>query len=382
MNPVRRKIELIMDENTGSSVFSFSTLLSLFSWGYEGLVRTRNFLYQSGFFQVRKLPCRVISIGNICVGGTGKTPTTLYTAELLKNMGYKVCIISRGYKGRAEKNGGIVSDGGTILMDVNEAGDEPFMMAGLLKETPVIVGRDRFGAGMKAVRRFAPDVVLLDDGFQHRKLFRDLDMVLLDYRKPLGNRRLLPRGRLREPPEALARSHALVFTRSGDEESREREKHLSAIGLTRNKRCFFARHEPFLERVMEKDGNPSQIVDPDGLNRLQGKRVFAFSGIADNRSFLNTLDHYCGGVGGYMEFPDHHPYGKKDFSAISRAALAMEADLIVTTQKDAVKIPGHIKWPAQFGVMGIKISLGEDEDDFRAFLLEFLMNKEEDIHHV
>jgi tetraacyldisaccharide 4'-kinase len=371
MNPLRRKIENIMDE-TASGGFLFSILLSLFSWAYEGVAWIRNFLYKNGFFKPRKLPCRVISIGNICVGGTGKTPMTLFTANLLKDMGYKVCVLSRGYKGKSEKKGGIVSDGENILLDAPEAGDEPFMMAGLLKNIPVIVGQDRFRVGLKAVKHFAPDVVLLDDGFQHRKLFRDLDLVLLDYRKPLGNRWLLPRGRLREAPEGLARSDGLIFTRSGNETPEERKNHLLREGLAPDKRWFFAYHESFLERLTERDGNLSKTGDSEELNVLQGKCVFAFSGIADNQSFLNTLKYYCDRVNGFMGFPDHHLYQERDFTAISRAAKAINADVIVTTRKDAVKMPGELIWPTGFAVIGIKISFGKDENDFKTFLQERL----------
>ena len=372
MHFLKRQIECIMDEQPVVGAFLFRGLLSMFSWGYRCIVQSRNFFYQQGFFSVKKLPCKVVAIGNLCVGGTGKTPMTLYTANLLKNMGLKVCVVSRGYKGGSEKKGGVVSDGSHLLMDVHQAGDEPFMMAKTLKNIPVIVGRDRFRAGTLAVKQFNIDVIVLDDGFQHRRLFRDLDLVLLDYQKPFGNARLLPRGRLREPVSALDRSHGVIFTRSQKQNPEERARHFVDKDIKLKNNRFFAYHEPFVNDLMISGTQVSKNSDDHGLDRLREKAVFAFSGIADNQKFLETLHRCCGTVVGFMDFDDHFTYKVKDYDAIIKAAKKANADIIVTTQKDSVKIPNHIQWPTELVIMGIHFRM-EDVDKFTQFLKERLL---------
>ena len=202
--------------NTGKDGFtpSLEGCLYLFSRLYGAGVSLRHRLYGAGFLKAGSLPCRVISVGNLAVGGTGKTPMTIYVAGLLKGLGYRVVVISRGYQGRKEKSGGIVSDGQTIQMGPQDAGDEPYLMALKLEGVPVLVGKDRFRIGMMAVREFVPDVLVLDDGFQHLKVHRDLDLLLLDASRPFGNGHLLPRGVLREPIDRLNRGDAIVLTRS------------------------------------------------------------------------------------------------------------------------------------------------------------------------
>ena len=164
-------------------------ILKLLAKPYAGVMRLRAALYKRGICRAAKLPCRVISVGNLSVGGTGKTPMVLYLAEALKAGGLKVVVISRGYRGRFEKMGGIVSDGQSVLAGAADSGDEPQILARQLKGVPVVVGEDRYRAGRRACTAFAPDVILLDDAFQHLKLRRDLDLVLVDGGRPLGNGR-------------------------------------------------------------------------------------------------------------------------------------------------------------------------------------------------
>ncbi len=194
--------------------FALNLLLTLLSKAYGTGVRLRRNAYASGFLKQKKLPCTVISIGNLTTGGTGKTPMTIYVAEQVRRLGYRVAVLSRGYKGAAEKSGGIVSDGNAVLMDPLSAGDEPFLLAASLKGIPVLVGHDRYQSGMHAINRFQTEVVILDDAFQHLALFRDVNLLLLDSSLPFGNGHLLPRGSLREPVSALDFSDALIMTRS------------------------------------------------------------------------------------------------------------------------------------------------------------------------
>ena len=161
-----------------SAFFLPGYFLYLASIFYGGATKLRAALFKKQVFPSRKLPCPVISIGNLTLGGTGKTPMTIYVAGLVKGLGYRPAVVSRGYKGRSEKRGGIVSDGDNFLLKVEESGDEAFMMARKLKNIPVLVGQNRFRSGMRAIRRCKANVIILDDGFQHLKLQRDIDLVL------------------------------------------------------------------------------------------------------------------------------------------------------------------------------------------------------------
>ena len=191
------RVEFIMKNNGEPSPVWLEKFLSIASRAYGWCVRLRTAAYDQGMIKAKRLPCVVISIGNVTMGGSGKTPLTIYIAKKLCHLGYRVAVLSRGYGGKAEKSGAIVSDGSQIFVSADVSGDEPYMMAQQLASTPIIVGADRYRSGKIAVRSFNPDVILLDDGFQHRRLARDLDLVLLDASKPGGNGYLFPRGVLR-----------------------------------------------------------------------------------------------------------------------------------------------------------------------------------------
>ncbi len=247
MSGIKQKVQsVISGEETGGRVFLF--FLHSISVIYGLVVGLRSFLYDKGVFKARRLPCRVISIGNLTVGGTGKTPMTLYVAQLVKDLGCRPVVISRGYKGLAEKKGGIVSDGETVFLDPDVAGDEPFMMARKLKGIPVIVGARRYQAGMRAVDKFSPDVIVLDDAFQHRQLCRDTDLVLIDDKSYLGNEHLLPRGALRESVAGLFRADAFVLTRSGKNPTSTRKR---IEIMVPGKPVFQSSHRPYILGVVK-----------------------------------------------------------------------------------------------------------------------------------
>ncbi|WP_054690049.1 tetraacyldisaccharide 4'-kinase [Desulfosarcina cetonica] len=205
---LRRRIMDISRNDWPSALLSLETLLSVLSTIYGGITALRASGYAKGWLKSRRLPCKVVSIGNLVAGGTGKTPMTIYVAQLLHEMGWRVVVLSRGYRGRMETMGGVVSDGHRLLATVEDAGDEPYLMARCLKGVPVLVGRQRYQAGLLAIRAFGAEVIVLDDAFQHLKLKRDLNLVLLDHHQPFGNGHLLPRGLLREPLSSLRRAHA------------------------------------------------------------------------------------------------------------------------------------------------------------------------------
>ena len=370
---VKRKIQAIMtDEEENRSLFLKPLLFSV-SIGYGGLVKLRETLYKKGLLQSKRLPCPVISIGNITVGGSGKTPMTIYVAELIKHLGYGVAIISRGYKGQAEKVGGVVCDGRKICMGPDEAGDEPFMIAERLKTVPVIVGKNRFKAGILAIKEFRPDVLLLDDAFQHLKLHRDLDLVLLDSNKPLGNTYLFPRGTLRETAFALSRGDAVILTRSdmGKAPSLDQiKKHVPRTPI------FHSAHIPYIYKIVT--GNSAQSEDSltssseYDFGAFKNKRVFAFSGIASNDNFRRTIESFQCKLENFSEFPDHHQYSEKELDKVVRSAMDVSAEFIFTTEKDYVRIAHKIKWPMDLVIIGIEISFGTNDIAFKSFIISQL----------
>ncbi|MFZ0482340.1 MAG: tetraacyldisaccharide 4'-kinase, partial [Desulfobacterales bacterium] len=251
---IKKKIERVITGDSRNGYDGFVLLLSMASKVYGGAVKLRRIFYKNGILISKRLSCPIISIGNITVGGTGKTPMTIYVAQVVKNLGYKVAIISRGYKGKAEKIGGIVSDGKVLLMTPEIAGDEPYMMANRLKDVPVIVGKNRFNAGRLAIEKFDPDVIVLDDGFQHLMLQRDLDMVLIDYHRPFGNGHLLPRGVMREPVSALLCADAIILTKSDARDNNETSTSPKRLRpYERKKPVYRSFHHPFVYKIINTE---------------------------------------------------------------------------------------------------------------------------------
>ena len=340
---------------------------------YGAAQRMRATCYRHQVLPSRDLPCKVISIGNITVGGTGKTPMTIHVAGEFKRAGFKVVIVSRGYKGGAEKHGGIVSDGRTLYMDAEQAGDEPFMIACRLKGVPVVVGRNRFAAGMLAISKFQPDVIVLDDAFQHLKLKRDIDLVLLDHMRPFGNSHLLPRGVLREPVSSLSRGAACVLTRcrSGAEKatmSASAEIQTLIPGIP----VFTSSYVPYwyvVRRGAQKsfEAGPD-IFSPKDLEQFKHRKVFCFSGIACNDDFQHTVKELGFNVTGLVEFSDHHRYTAKDLTTILRCAGDAGADRLITTEKDHARIAFKDPLPMELIVVGVKVSFGDNDRSFSSFL--------------
>jgi tetraacyldisaccharide 4'-kinase len=277
----------------------------------------------------------VLSVGNLTTGGTGKTPMTAYLAGRLRSWGLKPVILSRGYGGRAERRGVIVSSGSGPVVPAAVAGDEAYLLAKRLPAVPVVVGRDRYAMGRMAFDELKPDCYLLDDGFQHLQLHRDLNLALLDYRRPFGNGHLLPRGRLREPVTALTRADALILTRSDLNAAGEHAVTLQRFG----KPVFRAAHRTVIIQRWQA-GKPT---DDTQNGRLPTEAAaFIFSGIADNGAFRDAAGRLGGRIVGSRGFPDHHPYTRRDVDAIETAAAAAGATALLTTAKDAVRLPGPL----------------------------------------
>jgi tetraacyldisaccharide 4'-kinase len=363
MNLVRQ-IETIMKSDGKDSPAWLRKGLSAISFLYGRAVQLRTAAYNNKTLKTKHLPCVVISIGNITVGGTGKTPLTIYMAEFIERMGYRVVILSRGYGGSAEGAGGIVSDGQRVQMCADECGDEPYMMAQRLKTTPVLVGKNRWQSGMLAVKTFQPDVILLDDAFQHRGLARDLDLVLLDAEKPFGNGFIFPRGVLREPAASLKRGHALILTRV-DKTDLVPEKTLQPFLQSRP--VFYSHHKPNLVKIIP--GKPRSEKDTGGramdkhIDSLKGKQVLAFAGIARNEDFFNMIPNFGCKLSGELSFTDHHQYTRSDIQNIKQSAADRHVDCLMTTEKDYYRMSFVVDWSLDLVVMGVGLSFKDSGFD-------------------
>jgi tetraacyldisaccharide 4'-kinase len=371
----QKKIESIINGKDEIPPSPLVSLLSTASALYGAVQRLRANCYRQNLLRSQKLPCSVISVGNITVGGTGKTPLTIYLAQKLQQAGVRVTVISRGYKGSAEKDGGIVSDGKNLLMNSEQAGDEPFLIASRLKEIPVIVGKNRFEAGLLAVDQFQPEVIVLDDAFQHLKLKRDIDLVLLDCNQPFGNSHLLPRGKLREPVEALTRATACILTRAQSTTDEAASASLSKIkSLLLQVPVFTSSHDPYFYAVKSGAQIPlheiANFLSPHELEEIKQQKVFAFSGIARNDDFRRTVDKNGFNTIGFCEFSDHHRYSRNDLARIVRTAQEAGADCLITTEKDHARIAHQKPLSMDMVVVGVNITFGGggDGQDFISFI--------------
>lgn len=359
---LRNYLESISKTDGPAALLGIETVLHVISILYGAVMAIRARLYKIGLLPSRVLPCRVVAIGNITAGGTGKTPMTICVAQAIQRLGYRVVVISRGYKGRMERTGGIVSDGRTVFHGPDGTGDEPYLMATSLADIPVVVGSDRYQAGMLAMRRFAPDVVVLDDAFQHLRLKRDLDLVLLDQRAPLGNGRLIPRGRLREPLSALRRAHALVFTRC--DAAAPAQPLPPEMG---RRPIFHTIHVPVISATY---GTADPLVPDDRIDFsvLQARKALAFSGLADNDQFFRSLQQGGCRLVHQIAFGDHHRYCASDLRRIVNQAVASGAELLITTAKDWVKIQPIYDWSMAVVAVDVRIGWLGDPERFDRFL--------------
>lgn len=288
---------------------------------YAFVLSVRNFFYDHGLFKSYAVDSYVISVGNITVGGTGKTPTVQYLAKYFESQHYKVAIISRGYK-RKSTGTLVVSDGEHILADVQKSGDEPLLLAKTCPGVIVIVDSDRVAAARLAVEKFQPNVILLDDAFQHRRIHRDFDLVTMRRQSPFGNGFCLPAGPLREPKTGLSRAHVILL--NGSEISH------SLLAIPSQAPVFAAEYAA--TRLQNKMG---QNLPLD----LRDKKVVAFCGLANPESFRKTLQQLGVNFSGFVAYKDHYAYQGDDITNIYNMFQTSSADLIITTAKDWVKLP-------------------------------------------
>ncbi len=297
---------------------------------YGAAMALRASLYGKGVLGRHRLGVPVISVGNLTMGGTGKTPMVIYLARLLA--AHKVAIVSRGYRGKAGGKVNVVSDGKSILLNARQAGDEPYLMASLLPGVPVITAQKRALAGYYGVERLDAGLVLLDDGFQHLAVERDLDIVLFKVDSFLGNNRVFPGGDMREPLSALERAHCFVLT-CVDEDNRKRAE---ALRLALEKRfpatpVFFSEYRP----TCLVDGQGREY----GLATLAGQEVGAFCGLAQPAYFEKSLQEAGLIAQGVSVYPDHHNYTTRQITAlVDSYTKGSVVQALVTTEKDLVKV--------------------------------------------
>jgi tetraacyldisaccharide 4'-kinase len=339
--------------------WTLGPLLTTLSYPYNWAHQLRLQAYRRRWAAARRLPCRVISIGNLTLGGTGKTPLVEVVAGLLQQEGIRVCVLSRGYGGRAQSGITVVSDGERCLVPPEVAGDEPILLAEHLAALPVIVGKDRYAAGMFAVERFGVDAIVLDDGFQHVQLARDLDILLLDALRPFGNGRLFPRGELRDRPAAIARADAIVLTRW---ESDTAPALLVPQLCRSNLPLFCSQHTPLDLRVLA-DGHILPLAS------LKGQRIVAFCGIGRPHHFRLTLQRLGAEIVTFVAFPDHYPYMRSEIEQLVEVAKQHRVDILVTTEKDGVRLRRLPPLAGQVWELRIRATIVEQEAAWRTYIL-------------
>ncbi len=367
-------LDVIIQQRPGKKAAVVRFLLLVLSRVFAVAVKFRRVLYNARILRDATLGVQVIAIGNLTVGGTGKTPVVEKFARALQDAGRKVAILSRGYRSKPKPlrerlldkfllredttPPRVVSDGHSLLLDSETSGDEPYMLASNLRDVVVLVDKDRVKAGRYAVERFGCDTLLLDDGFQYWKLRgRRTDVVLVDAQQPFGNEYLLPRGTLREPPSHLVRA-SVVFLTKVDRSTPENSKRIDDLRVRvakLNQRAEIVEcvHHPlYFEDVF--------TGERAGLDLLKGRRIASLSGIAQPESFEQKLVELGGEVVLARRFADHHRFSQQEVLDAINRAKKRKADMVVTTQKDAVRFPklDRRDVPVWFMRVEIKITAG------------------------
>ncbi len=329
-------------------------VLGALAGGYRGLLETREWLYGRGVLRSRAMPCPVVAIGNLTVGGTGKTPAVELAVQTLAALGRQPAVVSRGYR-RKTSGVQIVADTASIRLDPEDAGDEPFLLARRLPGVPVVVGSNRFEAARLAVERFGVTAIVLDDGFQHRTLRKDLEIVMTRRKNPWGNGRLLPHGPLREPLGALARADLLVVAGAADAADLAEIKE-TARRYTPSVPVLGARYAPV--ECWKASG-----MRPMPLTELAGMRLLAFAGIASPDAFEQTLSALSITTNVFIPFPDHHWYAMEELEALERRAVALGAAGLITTEKDWIRLRhvAHLQRPLYVLSIRLELTTGQAE---------------------
>ncbi len=337
----QRLLKVISKEVRGKRVSCLRGVLCGLSWIFNILVQLRLWLFKHRIIRASTLGCQVISVGNVTVGGTGKTPIVETFARSLQKKGRKVAILSRGYKSRktplwekilkkGERLPRVVSDGKRLLLNSDMAGDEPYMLASNLPDVAVLVDKDRIKSGKYAIRKLGCDTLVLDDGFQYLGLQNRLDIVLVDYTNPFGYNRVLPRGLLREPARNIKRAGFIFITKCPPEGAPELKEKLRE--LNPHAEISECRHSSkYLKNLYTRE----QL----DLDFLKGRKVSAISGIAVPESFEHGLRRLGAEIVHHARYADHHRYTQQEIIETINSAARAGAEVIMTTEKDAVRFP-------------------------------------------
>jgi len=364
-------LEVIFEQRAGKLAAIVRSILFGLSKVFQVIVKARRFLYNVRILRDSTLGVQVIAIGNLTVGGTGKTPVVEKFARELQEQGRTVAILSRGYRSKPpplrkrllnklllredSTPPRIVSDGRNLLLDSETAGDEPYMLASNLKDVIVLVDKDRVKSGRYAIEKFGCDTLLLDDGFQYWKLRgRRRDIVLIDCQQPFGNEYLLPRGTLREPPSHLGRASTIFITKSDGDTAKLRariSKHNPTAGIIE---CVH--HPLYFEDVFSGDRA--------GLDFVEGKKIAALSGIAQPESFEASLRKIGGELVYSKRFADHHRFSQQEILNVINRSKKRQAQAIITTQKDAVRFPKIDRRDLPICFMRVEIKILRGAKDF------------------
>jgi tetraacyldisaccharide 4'-kinase len=365
-------LEVIFEERRDWKANLTRALLFGSSKIFQVAVKIRRWLYNFRILRDKTLGVQVIAIGNLTVGGTGKTPVVEKFARELRDAGRNVAILSRGYRSKPaplhrrlfnrlllrvdQAPPRVVSNGKSLLLDSEMAGDEPYMLASNLKDVVVLVDKDRVKSGRYAIEKFGCDTLLLDDGFQYWDLRgRRHDVVLIDRQQPFGNEHLLPRGTLREPPSHLARAHTIFITKSDGKTAELRQRIASLNSTAAIIECI---HQPlYFEDVFTGERK--------GLDLLAGKKVASLSGIAQPESFEQSLVQLGGELVYSKRFADHHRFTQQEILNAINRAKKRQAEIIVTTQKDAVRFPKIDRRDVPFYFMRVEIKIVAGANDFQ-----------------
>jgi len=365
-------IDVILERRYGKRAALLRALLNVLSRVYRQIVTLRLWLYEKRIAPVHALGCLVVSVGNLTVGGTGKTPVVEKFARALTKGGRRVAILSRGYKSsprplserlsawfRPWEEGApprVVSDGSSLLLNSQTAGDEPYMLASNLKDVVVLVDKDRAKSGLYAIKKFGCDTLLLDDGFQYLRLKERLDVLLVDRETPFGNRYLLPRGTLREPPSHLKRANIIFITKCDG----------SDLQPLKDELRLYNRHAEFIEcahSALHLEDLTTHEIKP--LDFLKNLRIGAISGIARPESFEQGLSKLGAEIIYSRQYADHHRFSRAEIDYMIQRTKARDARAIITTEKDAVRFPRLEKCdlPIYFLRVEIKIISGHETFD-------------------
>jgi tetraacyldisaccharide 4'-kinase len=364
-------LEVISEQRRGKRAAIMRVTLLALSGIYQVAKKIRRFLYSVRILRDSTLGVQVIAIGNLTWGGTGKTPVVEKFARELRDQGRTVAILSRGYRSKPPPLAKrlidrflfrqdrtpprVVSDGRSLLLDSETAGDEPYMLASNLKDVIVLVDKDRVKSGRYAIEKFGCDTLLLDDGFQYWKLRgRRQDVVLIDCQQPFGNEHLEPRGSLREPPSHLSRANVIFITKSDGNTAALRERiaqHNRTAGIIE---CVH--HPLYFEDVFTGERH--------GLDLIKGRKVASLSGIAQPESFELSLSRIGGELVYSKRFADHHRFTQQEVLNVINRSKKRQAHAIVTTQKDAVRFPKIDRRDLSIYFMRVEIKILSGAKDF------------------